>query len=233
MNGHQLGELRKVAEEVSAQSGCYLYDLELVGSGPHRVLRVTIDKDSRYATRSGDALAHSDSDLVPQSVPQFAPSNEAQAEPESTEAQLTAGVSIEDCSNVSRGLSEKLDASEDLLPGGQYSLEVSSPGLERVLKEERHFAKVIGQKISAKTLAPLVDFNQHLPALGKAKQIQGILVSVDSKGFRVTADDKRHDELVYIPFEMLTKSHVVFEFTESGAKKGKPGHKSKGDRSKS
>ena len=55
------------------------------------------------------------------------------------------GVSIEDCANVSRGLNLLLDV-EDPIPGGKYSLEVSSPGMERILRKSWHFTGEIGRE---------------------------------------------------------------------------------------
>lgn len=133
------------------------------------------------------------------------------------------GASVEDCSNVSKGLNLLLDV-EDVVPGGAYNLEVSSPGLERVLKEPRHFERVIGKLISVKTFQPLVEFNPQIPELGKAKQLQGGLLAFDDKGVKLGYQGKE----VFVPFETVTKAHVVFEFVNpsenkpgKGPKKGK------------
>ncbi len=190
LNGNFLNEIRKLAEEVSAREGCYLYDLEFVGAAAGRTLRVFIERDAE------------------------------------------AGVSIDDCSKVSRGLNEALDAFESEIPGGAYMLEVSSPGLERVLKEPRHFEKAIGKKISVKTFAPLLDFNPAVPDLGKAKQIQGKLLSFDEKGLKVSFESMNAKSsgddapAVFVPFDSVTKAHVVFEFADPS--ENKPGQKGKG-----
>ncbi len=180
-----MSEIRKLAEEVSAREGCYLYDLEMIGAGGARVLRVTIDKDP-------------------------------------------AGVSVEDCTHVSRAMNLRLDV-EDVIPGGQYQLEVSSPGLERALKEPRHYQGALGKIISVKSFAPLAQFNSELPIeLAKAKQIQGPLLSYDDKGIKVgyvPALKKGAEPLpqvdVFVPYESVTKAHVVFVVEE----KAKPGQK--------
>ena len=187
MNGSFLTEIRKLAEEVSAREGCFLYDLEMTGSGGGRILRITIDKE------------------------------------------IEGGVTVEDCTNVSRGLNLVLDV-EDVIPGGQYYLEVSSPGLERVLKEPRHYERAIGQRVAVKSFAPLLDFNSHLPELGKAKQLTGKLLSFDDKGLKIAFEvmpgmapleinEGEEPKAVFIPFESVTKAHVVFEFDEPGVKK--------------
>ena len=56
-----------------------------------------------------------------------------------------AGISLDDCERVSRAVSERLD-SIDPIPG-QYTLEVSSPGLDRVLRTAQHFARVAGERV--------------------------------------------------------------------------------------
>ena len=184
MNGNFLNEIRRMAEEVSAREGCYLYDVEFTGAGQGRILRVYIDKDPQADAPEGTPV----------------------------------GASIEDCSNVSKGLNLLLDV-EDVIPGGGYSLEVSTPGLERVLKQPHHFQKAIGKKISVKTFAPLLQFNEQYPELGKAKGLEGTLLAFDDKGLKLDYTGKE----LFVPYETVTKAHVVFEFAGPQPKlKGKP-----------
>ena len=63
------------------------------------------------------------------------------------------GVSILDCENVSRSLSDELDR-EDFIPDA-YVLEVSSPGLGRTLKKDRHLRNSIGREVEVKLFKPL------------------------------------------------------------------------------
>ena len=63
------------------------------------------------------------------------------------------GVNIQDCEAVSRALSDKLDE-EDFI-GDAYILEVSSPGLGRTLKKDRHLEKSLGQEVEIKTYKPI------------------------------------------------------------------------------
>lgn len=63
------------------------------------------------------------------------------------------GVTIDDCENVSRALSAKMDE-EDFISDA-YILEVSSPGLGRALKKERHFQNSMGEEVEVKTYAPI------------------------------------------------------------------------------
>ncbi len=124
---------------------------------------------------------------------------------------VEAGVSIDDCSNVSRGINLILDV-EDVIPGGKYFLEVSSPGLERVLKKDWHFTKVTGKTILVKSFAPMLDFNSAVPQLGKAKQVKGTLLSQNPDGIKLSVELAGKPEEVYVPFSEIAKANVVFEY---------------------
>ena len=63
------------------------------------------------------------------------------------------GITIDDCVDVSRALSDELDR-EDFIPDA-YILEVSSPGLGRALKKDRDYERSIGQEIDIKTYKPV------------------------------------------------------------------------------
>ena len=62
------------------------------------------------------------------------------------------GIDVEDCADASHVLSELLDA-DDPLPG-RYSLEVSSPGTDRVLRTPEHFARFVESRVKVELLAP-------------------------------------------------------------------------------
>ena len=79
------------------------------------------------------------------------------------------GVTIDDCEAVSRALSEELDR-EDFIEES-YTLEVSSPGLGRTLKKDRHLEKSIGENVDVKTYKPIQN----------SKEISGVLKAFDDK----------------------------------------------------
>ena len=62
-------------------------------------------------------------------------------------------ISIDDCEYVSRKLSDKLDEEDPIAE--PYCLEVSSPGIERILKEDWHFETAIGENVEVKLYAPI------------------------------------------------------------------------------
>jgi ribosome maturation factor RimP len=69
------------------------------------------------------------------------------------------GVTHEDCTNVSRELSTVLDV-EDAVPGGAYTLEVSSPGLDRKLVRPQDYTRFTGSRVKLMTREP-VNGNRH------------------------------------------------------------------------
>jgi ribosome maturation factor RimP len=60
------------------------------------------------------------------------------------------GVTLDDCANVSREVSTILDV-EDVVPGGQYTLEVSSPGLDRKLVKPADYERFAGSRVKLQT----------------------------------------------------------------------------------
>ena len=88
------------------------------------------------------------------------------------------GVTIEDCEAVSRAYSEKLDEA-DLIKDA-YILEVSSPGLGRQLKKDRHFANSIGEEVELKLFE----------AMDGEKEFTGILTAFDKDTVTIRAEGK-------------------------------------------
>lgn len=87
------------------------------------------------------------------------------------------GVNINDCENVSRALSEKLDEN-DFIPDA-YILEVSSPGLGRALKKDRHLEKSLGDEVEVKTYKPVE----------RQKEFVGILKAYDKDTVTIEMED--------------------------------------------
>ena len=88
------------------------------------------------------------------------------------------GVNIVDCENVSRALSDALDA-EDYIPDA-YILEVSSPGLGRALKKDRHLEKSIGAEVEVKTYKP-IDGQKEFTGILKAYDAETLTIG-DGEG---------------------------------------------------
>jgi len=89
------------------------------------------------------------------------------------------GVSIIDCENVSRAFSDKLDEA-DPIPDA-YILEVSSPGLGRQLKKDRHLEYSLGEAVELKTYKPI----------DGQKEYSGILSAYDKETVTIDINDEK------------------------------------------
>lgn len=92
------------------------------------------------------------------------------------------GVSIEDCTHVSRRVGAALDA-DDPMPG-EYRLEVSSPGLFRPLTKPEHFERALGERVKVKTFERLGDRKVFIGTLTSADE-ERLVVAVDGTDFEV------------------------------------------------
>ncbi len=122
------------------------------------------------------------------------------------------GVSITDCVETSRLLNPVLDV-EDVVPGGRYELEVSSPGLDRGLRKLEHFQKAMGERIHVTTQNPMSLWNGEEAFFEKRRNLRGLLTAVSPSSFgmalTVVADGNRP---VIIPLEAITRAYIDFEF---------------------
>jgi ribosome maturation factor RimP len=129
--------VREIAERVAASSGLEVVEVEFLGGGKGRMLRVFIDRPAAgaEALRSGEPEAGFPG------------------------APMIGGVTHEDCANFSREFGTILDV-EDAVPGGRYTLEVSSPGLDRKLTKAADFSRFVGGRVKLMTRQP-VNSNRH------------------------------------------------------------------------
>lgn len=88
------------------------------------------------------------------------------------------GITIDDCVDVSRRLSDMLD--EDDFIDGEYILEVSSPGLGRTLKKDKEFEKSIGKMVDIK-LYKAIDKNKDFTGILKDYSGDSITININEK----------------------------------------------------
>jgi ribosome maturation factor RimP len=98
------------------------------------------------------------------------------------------GVSLDDCADVSREVSTVLDVEDPI--EGHYTLEVSSPGLNRPLVKERDFLKYVGQRARVVTAEPIVDRKTFVGRLGGVED-GAVIIDVDGRIFKIP-----HGEIV-------------------------------------
>ena len=144
----------EIAERVAASEGLEVVEVQLLGGGGARVLRIFIDK------------------------------------PE--------GVTHGDCEMISQNVGTILDI-EDVIPGAHYTLEVSSPGVERKLTKARDFERFVGQKVKVALREP-VENQRHY--MGTLKSFDaGILTLEPAPG-----------KSVQFPLEQVEKANLKFEW---------------------
>src|SRR5579862_5559922 len=112
-----VAKIAEIAGRVADPEGIEVVDVQLLGAGRGRLLRIFIDR-FQGSPRPGSGQA-----------------------PE----QRPLGVSHADCEFISHQVGTILDV-EDVIPGDSYTLEVSSPGLERKLSKPTDFERFVGQK---------------------------------------------------------------------------------------
>ena len=114
------------------------------------------------------------------------------------------GVGMDAIAVLTREVSRALDH-EDPLPG-RYTLEVSSPGLERPLRRPEHFARVVGASITVKTT----------PDVEGERRLVGTLEQADSDGItvRTPVGDVRA-----LRYDEIQKARTVFEWDSGAARK--------------
>ena len=105
------------------------------------------------------------------------------------------GVTIEDCQKVSRLTGDLIDVEETITT--TYSLEVSSPGLNRVLKREEDFLKFKGRQIYLHSLSPI----------DNRKKFNGILTDFKDQTVFIEVDG----EILGIPLRHVGKANLVIE----------------------
>jgi ribosome maturation factor RimP len=149
-----VSRITEIAERVGRSEGIEIVEVDFLGGGGSRVLRIYIDK------------------------------------PE--------GVTHADCELISQHVGTILDV-EDIIPGPRYTLEVSSPGVERKLTKPADFQRFAGQKAKI-VLADAIENQKHWE--GTIRSLDGNVVTLEpSEG-----------KLVQIPLDRVRKANLKFEW---------------------
>jgi ribosome maturation factor RimP len=108
------------------------------------------------------------------------------------------GVTIDDCTLVSRQVSAMLDVEDPIQ--GKYTLEVSSPGLDRPLFEMKHYQKYVGSQVKVRLYAPLEGRRNFVGVLLRVEEGK-VVVLVDSTEFT-------------LPFSNIEKAKLVADIAK-------------------
>jgi len=190
----QMDEIRRLAERVAASHHLEVVEVEFGGGGKSRALRIYVEKDAAERKRIAERAAAGEAVDVPKGVP----------------VELLSGVTHEDCAAFATDFGTLLDV-EDVVPGAEYTLEVSSPGLERRLSRAEEFARFAGSLIKVKTFAPVNESRMWTGRLtGFADGVLRIdLGEVKKKG---KARKAAVAETIEIKLENVEKANLVVEF---------------------
>ncbi|HKV78274.1 MAG TPA: ribosome maturation factor RimP [Candidatus Sulfotelmatobacter sp.] len=165
--------VREIADRVAASGGLEVLDIEFLGGGKARMLRVFLDKPAA----GNDPLA---------------------------------GVTHEDCASFSREFGTILDV-EDVMPGS-YTLEVSSPGLDRKLVKAADFTRFTGSRLKVTTRQP-VNNNRHFE--GRLESFHDGRLTLDLSVASHKSRKKMGDaagQKIEIEFANVEKANLVPEF---------------------
>jgi ribosome maturation factor RimP len=147
-------KITEIAERVAESEGIEIVDVQLLGAGKARVLRIFIDKPS--------------------------------------------GVSHKDCEFMSHQVGTILDV-EDVVPGSSYTLEISSPGVERKLAKPRDFERFTGKKVKFVLREPVENQTRWEGTL--AGLLDGVIALEPAAG-----------KVIHFPLAQVEKASLKFEW---------------------
>jgi len=193
----QLDTIRATADRIAASHSLDVVDLEFSGGAKFRTLRVFIEKDAATRARLAAEAAEAEENVLPSGVP----------------AEILSFVTHEDCEVFTRDFGTVLDV-EDLIPGAEYTLEVSSPGLERKLARPADFTRFTGSLVKLQTFTA-VENNRHFQ--GRLTAFDGTTLTLDLSAVKQKGKQKRSpgkaaaNQQVEIAFTNVEKANLIPE----------------------
>ena len=103
------------------------------------------------------------------------------------------GITLDDCQAVSHQVSALLDVEDPIT--GNYSLEISSPGIPRPLFKDSQYQRYIGELLQIKTFKPVRN----------KRKLQGVLAAVSDEGIVLTVQDEKCELL----FSNIVKAYLI------------------------
>lgn len=186
-----IDKIRALADRVAASHGLDVVEIEFLGNPKSRILRIFIEKNAE--ARAQLALSPDKDDLKL---------------PENISVDQLAGITVDDCQTFSEDFGTVLDV-EELVPGAEYTLEVSSPGLDRKLLGQKDFERFRGSLVKLRTAEP-IEGNAHWQ--GRIASVTGNAVELElsaiAKKKKAPAAEAR---TIQIPLAMILKANLVPE----------------------
>jgi ribosome maturation factor RimP len=188
----QIDEIRATAQRVAASHNLELVDLEFQGGVKFRTLRIFIEKNAAERAKLAELAAAETSEL-PKGVP----------------VEMLSGVTHEDCAQFAQDFGTVLDV-EDLIPGAEYTLEVSSPGLERKLLRPEDYTRFQGSLIKLQTFTPV---NKNRQWQGRLTKFSDGVLTIDLSAVKQKGKAKKAvtESTVDIALANVEKANLVAE----------------------
>jgi ribosome maturation factor RimP len=189
----QMEAIRRLAERVAGSHHLEIVDVEFGGGGKSRTLRVFLEKDAAERAKLAEKVAAGEVEDLPKGVP----------------VELLSGVTHEDCAAFATDFGTLLDV-EDVVPGAEYTLEVSSPGLERKLARPEDFERFKGSLVKVKTFAPVKESRIWT---GRLMGFDGGVLKVDLGGVKQKGKAKKAAaaDAIEIELKNVEKANLVAE----------------------
>ena len=193
----QLDAIRSLAERVAASHDLEVVDLEFQGGVKFRTLRVYIEKNAVERAKLAEMAAGAGEDAAELELPKGVP------------VEMLSGVTHEDCAKFATDFGTVLDV-EDLIPGQEYTLEVSSPGLERKLVKAADYIRFSGSLVKLQTFTA-VNGNRHWQ--GRLTKFVDGVITLDLSAVKQKGKAKKAvtEQTVEIALLNVEKAHLVAE----------------------
>ncbi|SNT15178.1 ribosome maturation factor RimP [Granulicella rosea] len=195
----QLDTIRTIADRVAASHHLEVVEIDFSGGAKHRTLRVFIEKDA--AARAKLAEIAQAQEGVDEPIVEL---------PKGVPVEMLSGVTHEDCVAFAQDFGTVLDV-EDAIPGAEYTLEVSSPGLERKLGKADDYTRFRGSLVKLQTFSA-VNQNRHFQ--GRLTKFEGGLLTLDLSAIKQKGKPKKAastEQVVEIALTNVEKAHLLAE----------------------
>ena len=190
----QLDTIRATADRVAASHHLEVVDVEFSGGAKFRTLRVFLEKDAEARAKLAQQTAAGEESELPKGVP----------------VEMLSGTTLEDCEHFARDFGTVLDV-EDLIPGAEYSLEVSSPGLERKLTRAADYERFTGSLVKLQTFTAIDQTRQFQ---GRLTKFEDGVLTLDLGAIKPKGKPKKAAAVaqpVAIPLANVEKANLIAE----------------------
>ncbi len=188
-------QIRRTADRVAASHGLDVVDIEYLGGSKHRVLRIFIEQNAEQRARRAQ-LASEQSLLEHLGTGGIA-------------LDQLAWVTHEDCERFSRDFGTVIDV-EELVPVDDYTLEVSSPGLDRKLATRADYERFQASPVKVQTFTPVAGNRHWLGRLTEVKP-EGIVLDLTAQKHKGTRKGPAPVQTVEIAFSNIEKANLAPE----------------------